>query len=123
MQDLHQYHPSRLRRSRKAFNNTPQSSSAQCCAGTEAALRGCVNDAMAIEKMLVTHYGFDRTNITMLVDTDKSKPQPTGANIKKTLKQLVQASKAGDVLVFHYSGHGTQARFALTDVAACPVLC
>jgi uncharacterized caspase-like protein len=79
-------------------------------AGTEAQLRGCVNDAHAIQKMLTTHYGFDPANITMQIDTDKTKPQPTGANIKKTLKQLASQSKGDDVLVFHYSGHGTQAR-------------
>ena len=80
------------------------------CAGTEATLRGCVNDANAIQKMLITHFGFQPNMVQMLIDTDQSGPQPTGAQIKKSLKTLVQASKPGDVLVFHFSGHGTQVR-------------
>ncbi|KAK6944546.1 hypothetical protein RJ641_025648 [Dillenia turbinata] len=32
---------------------------------------------------------------------------PTGANIKQALKQMVDRAEAGDILFFHYSGHGT----------------
>jgi uncharacterized caspase-like protein len=77
-------------------------------AGTEATLRGCVNDVTSINEILTTYYGFPQQNVRILIDTDPSKEQPTGVNVKKHLKDLVAQSKPGDVLVFHYSGHGTQ---------------
>lgn len=35
------------------------------------------------------------------------KTMPTRANMIKAMKMLVRGSKAGDSLVFHYSGHGS----------------
>lgn len=58
--------------------------------------------------MLVQHMGFQTSDITMMLDTDPSTIQPTGAHIKAKLTELVGASRSGDVLVFHFSGHGTQ---------------
>lgn len=31
-----------------------------------------------------------------------------GKNIKAELKKMVESASSGDVLVFHFSGHGTQ---------------
>lgn len=76
--------------------------------GTNAALRGCINDVLAMQSMLTTYYGFDPANIQIMIDTDPEGPQPTGRNIKAALKQLVKASEPGDALFFHFSGHGTQ---------------
>ncbi|KFK42338.1 hypothetical protein AALP_AA2G243400 [Arabis alpina] len=76
--------------------------------GTKAELRGCVNDVRRVHKCLVDRFGFLERNITELIDTDKSKTQPTGKNIRQALSDLVGSAKSGDVLVVHYSGHGTR---------------
>ncbi|CAM6095285.1 unnamed protein product [Calypogeia fissa] len=76
--------------------------------GTKAELHGCVNDVSRMYKCLVGRFGFDERDITVLVDTDKRSVQPTGVNIKKVLGRLIDESVPGDVLVMHYSGHGTQ---------------
>ena len=68
-----------------------------------AALQGCVNDALGMEAMVKDHFGF--TNIRLLLDE-----QATTANIKDGLTWLVQGAQPGDVLLFHYSGHGSQIR-------------
>lgn len=53
-------------------------------------------------------YGFDEENITVLIDTDDSYPQPTGKNIRRALTNLVRSAEEGDFLFVHYSGHGTR---------------
>lgn len=79
-------------------------------AGTQAALRGCVNDVTSMNTMITTHYGFDPANIKILIDTDPNQESPTGANIKKGLTEIVAAAAPGDILFIHFSGHGTQVR-------------
>lgn len=44
----------------------------------------------------------------MINDEDDSVPDPSGAEVKKGLKWLCDGRSADDVVVFHYSGHGTQ---------------
>ena len=85
--------------------------------GTGHALRGCINDADNM-KNLLTSRGFD--NISMCLDE-----QATTANILKGLNDLVKDAVAGDVLVFHYSGHGSQlpnpTELDRFDEIICPV--
>ena len=50
--------------------------------GTNAELRGCVNDVHTMTSILQTHFGFAAADMTIMLDTDKSLPQPTGKNIK-----------------------------------------
>ncbi|EOA35282.1 hypothetical protein CARUB_v10020450mg [Capsella rubella] len=76
--------------------------------GTEGELRGCINDVTRTHKSLVQLFGFSEENITELIDTDKSKIQPTGKNIRRAFSDLVDSAKSGDVLFVHYSGHGTR---------------
>ncbi|KAL9312243.1 Metacaspase-5 [Arabidopsis thaliana] len=76
--------------------------------GTKAELRGCVNDVRRVHKCLVDRFGFSERNITELIDTDDSSTKPTGKNIRRALLNLVESAKPGDVLVVHYSGHGTR---------------
>eukprot|EP00252_Welwitschia_mirabilis_P005321 TRINITY_DN15823_c0_g1_i1.p1 TRINITY_DN15823_c0_g1~~TRINITY_DN15823_c0_g1_i1.p1 ORF type:complete len:419 (-),score=74.70 TRINITY_DN15823_c0_g1_i1:373-1629(-) len=76
--------------------------------GTKAELKGCVNDVNRIYSSLINRYGFSEDNIEVLIDTDESYKQPTGKNIRKALERLVCDAKPGDVLFFHYSGHGTR---------------
>ncbi|KAL4435181.1 hypothetical protein ABPG77_001863 [Micractinium sp. CCAP 211/92] len=76
--------------------------------GSNAQLNGCINDCLAMRQLLTQHFGFAEGDITMMLDTDASTTSPTGANIKAKLREMVSASKSGDVLFFHFSGHGTQ---------------
>lgn len=76
--------------------------------GTKVELHGCANDARRMHRTLVTRFGFDESDILMMLDNDPSTPQPTGANIRSSLAKLARGVRPGDVLVFHYSGHGTQ---------------
>ncbi len=69
--------------------------------GTANELRGCVNDSLMVEKLLRDHYGFE--DITLLLDNDA-----TTANMRAALHELVKGATPGDILFFHYSGHGSQ---------------
>jgi uncharacterized caspase-like protein len=76
--------------------------------GTQCELRGCANDVRRMRRTLVERFGFDESDILVMLDTDPSTLQPTGANIRSSLRKLINSVEPGDVLVFHYSGHGTQ---------------
>ncbi|KAI5076341.1 hypothetical protein GOP47_0008406 [Adiantum capillus-veneris] len=76
--------------------------------GSKAELQGCINDVNRIHKTLIERFGFSKSDINVLVDTDSSYTQPTGANIRSALEKLVANTKPGDVLFFHYSGHGVR---------------
>lgn len=73
-------------------------------------LHGCINDVLAMKDTLVKRFGFETKNIEVLTDEhgSSSSSMPTGANIKKALGKMVDGAEAGDVLYFHYSGHGTR---------------
>ncbi|CAL4894226.1 unnamed protein product [Urochloa decumbens] len=75
--------------------------------GTKAELKGCHNDVARMRRSLLERFGFDEPGIRVLVD-DGSGPQPTGANIRRELARLVGDARPGDLLFFHYSGHGTR---------------
>jgi hypothetical protein len=65
-------------------------------------LNGCVNDAHAWANMLIDHYDFAKSDVSLLLDS-----QATKAAIIAGLKALLAGSKLGDVLVFTNSSHGT----------------
>lgn len=62
-------------------------------------LQGCINDAENMQKLL-TNEGF---TVEMCVER-----AATTAGIKAGLQRLVTGVVPGDVIVFHYSGHGSQ---------------
>jgi metacaspase-1 len=62
-------------------------------------LKGCVNDARDWSALL-QGLGFD---VSLMLDA-----QATAQNVKAALQGLVDATNAGDIAVFTYSGHGTQ---------------
>ena len=68
-------------------------------------LRGCINDVTNMRNILKTYLGFKNEDIRVLVDRRASK-----ANILHRLRLMVDEAKAGDFLVFHFSGHGSQIR-------------
>ncbi|KAJ7949027.1 Metacaspase [Quillaja saponaria] len=76
--------------------------------GTNAELKGCINDVKRMYKCLLDRYGFSEEDITVLIDTDNSYRQPTGKNIRSSLSKLIRSARPGDVLFVHYSGHGTR---------------
>src|SRR5512145_766263 len=69
-------------------------------------LKGCVNDVLLMAKTLREQYGFDVASGVRLLTDERA----TTANIRKGLEWLVGDAAAGDSLVFHYSGHGSQVR-------------
>jgi uncharacterized caspase-like protein len=71
--------------------------------GTYNDLMGCVNDVNNMRDLLVSLFGFTPADIS--VSTDR---EATTANILNGLNALVSGAKPGDLLVFHYSGHGSQ---------------
>ena len=68
-------------------------------------LRGCVNDVRDMANTLNALGIVRATPGTMHILTDA---RATRANILNELRWLIQGAKRGDVLVFHYSGHGSQ---------------
>ncbi|GFY96859.1 metacaspase 9 [Actinidia rufa] len=72
-------------------------------------LHGCINDVVAMREVLVKRFGFDQSHIELLTDAPGGlMAMPTGANIKKSLGQMVDEAEASDVLFFHFRGHGTR---------------
>ncbi len=69
-------------------------------------LKGCVNDVLLMAKTLREQYGFSGPSDIRLLTDERA----TTDNIRKGLEWLVGNAAAGDSLVFHYSGHGTQVR-------------
>lgn len=70
-----------------------------------ADLNGCVNDVTNVRDVLLKYFGFTVPEIRVLVDE-----RATKKNIITRLKWLVDKAKAGDRLLFHFSGHGSQIR-------------
>ncbi len=67
------------------------------------ALNGCVNDVHQVRAVLRQHFGFEDAALTVLLDG-----RATTGGIRSGLRWLVEGARPGDVLVFHYSGHGSQ---------------
>ncbi|MEO8600962.1 MAG: caspase family protein [bacterium] len=67
-----------------------------------ADLRGCVNDVKNMESVLTEVYGFRRKDIARLLDF-----AATTTAMKAAINTLIKESKRGDVLLLHYSGHGS----------------
>ncbi len=67
-----------------------------------ADLRGCVPDVKNMSNVLQRQYGFQADDISMLTDFDATKKAMEAA-----ITGLVGGGKRGDVLLVHYSGHGS----------------
>ena len=88
--------------------------------GSQYELQGCINDVLLIRDILISHYGYNDSNILLLSDDTVIKP--TAANIIQGWKWLLSKSSASDFeksyiplasnekgnYFFHYSGHGSQ---------------
>jgi hypothetical protein len=65
-------------------------------------LNGCIDDTNRMRDLLSSH-GFNDCKIL----TDLIVTKPTKANILNELKNLIVNAKAGDLLFFYFSGHGS----------------
>ena len=67
-------------------------------------LRGCVNDVLLQKQLLKHRFGFNPKDIKILTDE-----QATRQGILTAFEDhLIKQAKPGDVVVFHFSGHGSQ---------------
>lgn len=70
-------------------------------------LLGCLTDVEMQFELLVHRYGFNPKDILRVTDTEPTKP--TRANILQAFEEhLIKQAKPGDVVIFHYSGHGSR---------------
>lgn len=67
-----------------------------------ADLRGCVNDVNNLQEVLTRYYGFAGKDITILTDLKATKKA-----MQTAIQKLIGGAKKGDVLLLHYSGHGS----------------
>ena len=70
-----------------------------------ADLRGCINDVTNLRDCLLKYFGAMAGDTRVLTDE-----RATRQGILDGLKWLIKGAKAGDRLLFHYSGHGSQIR-------------
>jgi metacaspase-1 len=67
-----------------------------------ADLRGCVNDVNNMKNLLTSRYGFKPADISVLTDFAATKKA-----IETAISSLIRRSRRGDVVLVHYSGHGS----------------
>ncbi len=76
-------------------------------------LRGCLTDVELQWELLVHRFGFSPKDILVVGDrklafTDNEPLKPTRQNILDAFENhLIKNAKPGDVVVFHFSGHGS----------------
>ncbi|MUG97664.1 DUF4384 domain-containing protein [Scytonema sp. UIC 10036] len=67
-------------------------------------LEGCANDVLLQKELLVHRFSFNPNDIRTLTNA-----QATRQNILNEFeKHLIEQAKPGDVVVFHFSGHGSR---------------
>ncbi len=76
----------------------------------EYQLSGCVNDARLIKSVLIEHFNFKEPEIVELHNAAASQK-----GILDAMEQLVDRVNQDDIVVFHYSGHGSQRTSADSD--------
>lgn len=71
-----------------------------------APLYGCLTDVELQRHLLTNRFGFNPKDILTLTDS-----QATRANILAAFEEhLIKLAKPGDVVVFHFSGHGSRVK-------------
>lgn len=73
-------------------------------------LDGAVNDVQLMREMLIALYGFKPADIAALTDQQATR----GAIFRKLEEHLVAPAQKGDIVVFFFSGHGSQVRNSLS---------
>ncbi|KAK1313421.1 Metacaspase-1 [Acorus calamus] len=79
-------------------------------------LKGSINDVNCMRYFLRERFQFPDDCILVLTE-DETDPTriPTKMNMQAAMRWLVHDSQAGDSLVFHFSGHGSQRRDVMGD--------
>ncbi|HEY9615007.1 caspase family protein [Allocoleopsis sp.] len=78
-------------------------------------LRGCLTDVELQRQLLIYRFGFNPQDILILTDT-----QATRQGILEAFEQhLIEQAQPGDVVVFHFSGYGSQIADPDCDSADC----
>jgi hypothetical protein len=67
-----------------------------------ADLRGCVNDVRNLAAVLTGLYGFRKSDVRVMTDAEATKRA-----MQAGIRELIRGGRKGDVLVLHYSGHGS----------------
>ncbi len=81
------------------INNYPDSS--------VPTLSGCLTDIEMQYQLLVHRYGFNPSDVLKVADGEAL--EPTRANILQAFEEhLIAQARPGDVVVVHYSGHGSK---------------
>jgi len=75
--------------------------------GSQYELNGCINDVKNVRTFLTDNCKFPSSNIKLLSDEEEESYKPTRVNMENNIKWLVSDNLPGDVLVLHYSGHGS----------------
>lgn len=77
--------------------------------GSDLELHGTMNDVIRMRKVLIDKYGFNHSDIRMLIEYEGFE-QPTGKNIMNAIVDtLIETLYMGcDEVYIHFSGHGTQ---------------
>ena len=68
-------------------------------------LTGCANDVALVRRVLKSAFGVSNEDIHVLVNQ-----RATRARIMHRLELAIRNSEAGDIIVFYFSGHGSQIR-------------
>ncbi|MEM7553047.1 MAG: caspase family protein [Cyanobacteria bacterium P01_A01_bin.84] len=74
-------------------------------------LNGCVTDVDLQQELLIHRFGFKQSDILRLTTDESARKQPTRSNILNAFEEhLIKQAKPGDVVIFHFSGHGYRLR-------------
>ena len=68
---------------------------------SDHSLKGCINDAEAMKHLLIERFGFNSSSIHSLYNASATKK-----NFIDLMSQVLRGCRAGDAVVFYYSGHG-----------------
>ncbi|HEY9596814.1 MAG TPA: caspase family protein, partial [Cyanophyceae cyanobacterium] len=81
----------------------------------DAPLQGCVTDVELQQQLLIHRFGFNPSDILILTDEKATRQGILNAFEEHLIKQ----AKPGDVVVYHYSGHGSQIADPDCDFSDC----
>ncbi|MEQ8756015.1 MAG: caspase family protein [Coleofasciculus sp. G1-WW12-02] len=80
------------------------------------ALAGCVTDVELQRELLIHRFGFNANDIVTLTNSQATRETIETAFIEHLTKQ----AEAGDVVVFHFSGYGSQVQMPQQEATADP---
>ncbi|TVQ23289.1 MAG: DUF4384 domain-containing protein [Leptolyngbya sp. DLM2.Bin15] len=85
-------------------------------------LQGCLTDVELQRELLIHRFGFNPSDIVSVWDNASTNDlKPSRENILRVFQEhLIDQAKDGDVVVFHFSGHGSRvADFSSLDTDEC----